>query len=102
MKIFIILSLLFSMNSFACSTYEAQFSSTVKEVIKDVNDPYSCQIKLDLNLAKPGQAWTSHGFCPLSPEMVVNRWINVKHCNLEQGQKISGYILDLGTSLELE
>jgi hypothetical protein len=102
MKLFITLSLLISMNGFACSTYEAQFSSFVKEVKKDLNDPYLCQIKLNLNLAQAGQTWTGHGFCPLSPEMVVDRFITVKNCNLVKGQKISGYILDLGNSLELE
>lgn len=102
MKFIIALSLLISSTSFACSTYEAQFSSVVKEVLTHPQDPYSCLIKIDINLSETGQSWQSHMMCPLSPAQVVNEFISVRNCFYEVGQKVSGYIIQTDKGLELE
>lgn len=102
MKFFIVLSMLFSMCSFACSTYEAQFSSVVKQVVTNVDDPYSCLIKLDINLSQAGQSWRPHMMCPLDVEFVFDQYISVKHCAFKTGDKISGYLLKTENGLELE
>lgn len=102
MRLIIALSILFSFNSIACSTYEAQFSSIVKEVVTHADDPYSCQIKLDINLSQPGQRWDTHIFCPLDIEFVLDEYISVKYCGYKKGDVISGYLLKTADGLELE
>lgn len=102
MKSILALSLFLSVNSFACSTYEAQFASSVKEVVTSQNDPYACQIKLDINLSKPGQSWRPHMICPLDIDVVLDQYVTVKNCTLKKGDKISGYILSTDNGLELE
>ncbi len=100
MKLFLVLAALFTFNSFACSTYEAQFSSTVKEVIQ--NDDYSCLVKLDMNLSQNGQSWNPHMMCPLDIEVVLDQYISVRHCGFEVGDSISGYIVQTSNGLELD
>lgn len=102
MKFFIALAMLFSMSSFACSTYEAQFSSVVKQVLSNSDDPYSCLIKLDINLSQAGQTWRPHMMCPLDIELVLDQYILVKHCSFKKGDKVSGYLLRTESGLELE
>lgn len=100
MKLFLVLAAFFTFNSFACSTYEAQFSSTVKEVIQ--NGDYSCLVKLDMNLSQNDQSWNPHMMCPLDIEVVLDQYISVRHCGFEVGDSISGYIVQTSNGLELD
>lgn len=100
MKVVILLAAIFSLNSFACSTYEAQFSSIVKEVIQ--NEPYSCLVKVDMNLSRNGQSWQPNRICPLDIEAILDQFISVRHCDYQIGEVISGYIIQTETGLELD
>lgn len=100
MKAVILVTALFSFSSFACSTYEAQFSSKVKEVLQE--DDYSCLVKLDMNLSESTQSWQPHMMCPLDIEEVLDQYISVRHCNYDVGDSISGYIVQTDNGLELD
>lgn len=100
MKLFILLTALFSFHTLACSTYEAQFSSRVKEVVQ--NEDYSCLVKLDMNLSQGDQSWQPHRICPLDIEVVLDQFITVRHCNFEVGDSISGYVIQTSTTLEID
>lgn len=100
MKAVFLLTVLFSFSSFACSTYEAQFSSKVKEVMQ--RDDYSCLVKLDMNLSESTQSWRPHRICPLDIEVVLDQYISVRYCNFDVGDSISGYIIQTDTGLELD
>jgi hypothetical protein len=102
MKSIIALTLLISSGSFACSTYEAQFSSVIKEVTADPENPYACFIKIDINLSQAAQSWQPHMMCPLSIEEVSHEFILVRHCSYKVGQKVSGYLIQTEQGLELE
>ena len=100
MKAVILLTAFFSISSFACSTYEAQFSSKVKEVMQ--KDDYSCLVKLDMNLSESNQSWQPHRICPLDIEAVLDQYISVRHCIFEVGDFISGYIIHTDNGFELD
>ncbi|MCM2350552.1 MAG: hypothetical protein NDI69_11075 [Bacteriovoracaceae bacterium] len=102
MRLIIALSILFPFNSIACSTYEAQFSSIVKEVVTNADHPYSCLIKLDINLSQSGQRWSPHIYCPLDIEFVLDEYISAKYCGFQKGDVISGYLLKTDDGLELD
>lgn len=101
MKLIAALSLLFSVSSFACSTYEAQFSAKVKEVIADANDPYSCFVKLDINLSR-GDSYQMHSWCPLLIEEALFNDVLVKNCRYKAGDRISGYLVKTESGIELD
>lgn len=89
--------------SFACSTYEAQFSSIVKEVEAIEGEPYACWLKLDINLAQDGQSYRPHMMCPLQIDEVYEGRIYSQHCQLQPGDEVSGYLVKpIGGRIELE
>ncbi|HLT22085.1 MAG TPA: hypothetical protein VKZ84_01515 [Bacteriovoracaceae bacterium] len=92
-KILILLGLLSTLSSFACSTYEAQFSSVVKEVLTIPGEPYACWLKLDINLSQAGQSYRPHMICPLDIEEVYNGRIYSRRCNYLPGDEISGFLV---------
>lgn len=102
MRFVALLTILFSLNSLACTVYEAQFASVVKEVLTNENDPYSCKVKLDINLSQPGQRWDPHMMCPLDIELALDQYISVKYCGFKKGDPISGYIIQTEDGLELD
>lgn len=97
------LSLGLSAASMACSTYEAQFSSVIKEVLAIEGEPYACWLKLDVNLGQAGQSYRPHQLCPLDIEEVYHGRIYSQHCDYQPGDEISGYIVKNGEGiLELD
>lgn len=104
MKNFLVLMILTStLTSFACTTYEAQFSSIVKEVLTIEGEPYACWLKLDINLAQSGQTYRPHVICPLDIEEVYNGRIYSNRCDFQPGDEVSGYIIKIGNGrLELD
>ncbi|MFA7614233.1 MAG: hypothetical protein WCY48_08340 [Candidatus Caldatribacteriota bacterium] len=92
-----------TLTTFACSTYEAQFSSVVKEVLSIAGEPYACWLKLDINLGQSGQTYRPNVICPLDIEEVYNGRIYSNRCNFQPGDEISGYIIKIGNGrLELD
>lgn len=89
-----------SLPTLACSTYEAQIISEVREI--KYTAPYECVITLDINLRRPGQSWAPHYICPLNISDVQGKLITVKNCDLKKGSKISGYLVRTGDEIELE
>ena len=103
MKAFVVLTGIFlSFASMACSTYEAQFSSVVKEVTAVEGEPYACWIKLDINLSVGGQRYNPHMICPLDIEEVYEGRVYSRYCNFNPGDAISGYLVKLNGRIELE
>ncbi len=103
MKAFVVLTGIFlSFASMACSTYEAQFSSVVKEVTAIEGEPYACWIKLDINLSSGGQTYQPHFICPLDIEEVYSGRVYSRRCNLNPGDGISGYLVKFNDRIELE
>ena len=102
MKVFVLLTgILLSFASMACSTYEAQFSSVVKEVTAIEGEPYACWIKLDINLSSGGQTYRPHYICPLDIEEVYQGQVYSRYCHLQPGDAISGYLVKMNDRIEL-
>lgn len=81
---------------FACSSYETQFTSFVKEI--KYTAPYECHILLDVDRG----IWKPHYNCPLSKEEARSRFVKVTNCDLHHHQAISGYLIKTPDGLELE
>lgn len=86
----------------ACSTYEAQFLSSIKEIHPIANEPYACHFILDLNLSKAGQSYSPSGLCPLDIDEVYGQKIYSARCHFTPGQEISGYLVKTNERIELE
>lgn len=102
-KILILLGLCSALTSSACSVYEAQFSSVVKEVLSIEGEPYACWLKLDINLSQSGQTYRPHVICPLDIEEVYNGRVYSRRCEFNPGDEISGYLVkNVDGRVELE
>lgn len=89
--------------TWACSSYEAQFTSVVKEVLTIEGEPYACWLKLDVNLGQAGQTYRPHQMCPLDIEEVYQGRIYSLSCDYQPGDEISGYLIKTPEGrLELE
>ena len=91
------------MSASACSFYEAQFSSVVKEVLAIEGEPYACWLKLDINLNQAGQSYRPHFSCPLDIEEVYEGRIYSRRCHFIPGDEISGFLVkSAGGRVELD
>lgn len=86
----------------ACQTYEAQVVTKVKEIHKIANEPYACELVLDINLSKPNQSYRPHFICPLDIDEVVGKRVYSRHCDYRKGDALSGYLVKTAERIELE
>ena len=100
MKKYIGLFLLVSIKAQACATYEAQITSTVKDI--KYTSAYECVITLELDPRNPSGKWLPHFNCPLEKRDVFGKLITVKNCDLQRGGTVMGYLVKSGDELELE
>lgn len=101
-NLFMLVALTVTTSAFACATYEAQFSSVIKEVLSIEGEPYACWLKLDVNLAQAGQSYRPHVFCPLDIEEVYYGRIYSRRCDFFPGDEISGYLVKYEGRIEFD
>lgn len=88
--------------SAACSVYEAQFSGSIKEIVRIENDPYACHIVLELDPSRPGHRFLPHKICPLDIEDVTHKRIYSTQCDFKRNDAISGIVVKTSERLELD
>ena len=100
MRFLVVLSLLLSLNSLACKTYEAQVS--LKVLGYETDSLTTCKAIIDSNNI---ERFNAHIFCPLDLGYVIRNGVDfplVRGHECEVPTEINGVLVQIGNKIILE